>query len=153
MAVTITPCTGCPEATTLSFCGEAVFEDDQCLVPGVPSTATVAVTVEPQDFNVELACCGIAVVCGTLQKTIAVTSGGATTTRTFHLPVQVDVKLPDDIDFQEPLTPDNLTIASVDVCSGCFRLLCPTISGGTTVFHDIKEKDILLFEFTFTPTP
>ncbi|ERI90502.1 hypothetical protein HMPREF1982_03868 [Clostridiales bacterium oral taxon 876 str. F0540] len=165
MAVVLTPCT-CPQPALapIQFAGEpAVVENEICLVEGIPTNATniTVSVVDPLILNptspnlvIELVCCDLVVVCGFIRKIITYTpaGGGTPVTITRDVPVQIPVRIkcPDDTDVL--LTPDNLSITNARVCTGCFKLSAQCASGtGTPVFHKLREKEILLFEFTYTP--
>lgn len=167
MAVVLTTCT-CPQPAVapIQFTGEpAVVENDIWLVGGIPTNATnitVSVTdpliLDPLNPNlvIELICCDLVVVCGFIRKTITYTpaGGGAPVTITRDVPIQVPVRLRGLDDTDLLLTRDNLSITAARVCTGCFKLLAQCITdgaAGTAAFHKLREKEILQFEFTYTP--
>ncbi|MBL4938424.1 hypothetical protein JK636_22180 [Clostridium sp. YIM B02515] len=143
MAVTITPCVGCPvsELENQRFCGEAVIEDELCFVPGIaPANIRSVVILDPvlSNFRVELVCCNLIVVCGMLTKRITFAD-----CRTFDQDIVFQANIPAEIDVAEELTTDEWTVTGVEVCSGCFTLLCATLDGR---FHKLREKDIVLIQ-------
>jgi hypothetical protein len=148
MAV-IFPCPGdCPIQDR--FCGEAVIESELCFVPSILNPVSIEVTV--QNATVEFVCCNMVVVCGTLRKELVFGPGTTSTVRL--VPFQVHVPI-DCNEVSVPLTADNLIVNAAALCGGCFRALCPVTDrfGTITGYHKIKEKDVFLFEFLYTPAP
>lgn len=159
MAVFLTAC-NCPEAIPETLCAvePAVVESEFCIPGGIPQNATNLQVFFPDatlplgTLAIELICCDLVVVCGYITKRVSYTStAGTTVTRDFNVPIQAQVKVNNPTNI--PLSTNNLSIASATVCNGCFRLLsaCVDPTNGTVVFHRLREKDILQFEFAFRP--
>lgn len=147
MSVTITPCNGCPvsELENQRFCGEAVVEDEICFVPGIFAADIASVVIlDPilANFRVELVCCNIIVVCGMLTKQVTLTSGEVITED-----IVFQANIPAEIDFPEEVDPAEWFVSGVEVCAGCFTLLCASTNGS---FHKLREKDIVLIQVSHT---
>jgi hypothetical protein len=169
MAITIIPeCTNnCPACGdgNYNFCGVDTVESEICLVPAIstdPRVNTITVTVDANagDFNIELICCNLIVVCGFITKTVVITSvaTGAVITKRKRIPVQI--KVPAEICDVASLDSSILwDITGVEVCTGCYTLTCPTTNldeFGNVMYHKLVEKDIIGIQVDRTvpiPTP
>ena len=147
MSVRIFPCNGCPvsELENQRFCGNAVVEDEICFVPGIfPTDIASVVILEPDlnNFRVELVCCSVIVVCGMLTKQVTLTSG-----RVITEDIVFQANIPVEIDFPEEVDPAEWAVTGVEVCAGCFQLLCASPNG---TFHTLREKDVVLIQVSST---
>lgn len=130
-----------------NFCGSDTVESEICFVPGVAANAiTVEVDVDPTNFQIELICCNLIVVCGFITKRVLVTpTVGTPFTKTKDIPVQI--KVPAEICDVASLTIDsNWSVTGVEVCTGCYALTCPTATPdefGNVLYHKLIEKDII----------
>ncbi|MFL0247929.1 hypothetical protein [Candidatus Clostridium stratigraminis] len=147
MEVKITPCKACPtsELENQRFCGEVVIEDEICFVPGITYSDIASVVILKPDlknFKVELVCCSVIVVCGMLTKKVTLKSGKIITQD-----IVFQANIPAEIDFPEEINPAEWRVSGVEVCAGCFRLLCASAHG---TFHKLREKDIILIQVSST---
>ena len=128
----------CKEKNKCKFCGKAVIDSEICFVPAVnTATASVSVSINPDNFKVELVCCDLIVVCGFITKTVAFTDG----TPTAKKDILVQVNVPANIDGFDEVDPEKWTVTKTEVCTGCFNFTCP--NGDSTLFHKLVEKDII----------
>lgn len=150
MAVAITPCNACPvsELENQRFCGEVVIEDEICFVPGITYSEIASVVIlEPNlnNFRVDLVCCSVIVVCGMLTKQVTLKSG-----KIIKQDIVFQANIPVEIDFREEVAPAEWKVSGVEVCAGCFRLLCASTNG---TFHKLREKDVVLIQVSSVEPP
>jgi hypothetical protein len=147
MSIEIKECTSCPIPREQVFCGQAVIEDDFCLVPGIPKPERVIVEPCAETFKIELVCSNLAVVRGIIRKKIILPE--SIECRPIIHDFAFQANIPVAIISSTPISPCNLTVTGIEVCAGCYKLLNPSIVGCNTIFHKIKEKDILAIELTY----
>jgi hypothetical protein len=150
MSVEIFPCNGCSvsELENQRFCGEVVVEDELCFVPGISSCDIDKVVILEPDlckFRVELVCCSVIVVCGMLTKVVTLKSK-----KTIIQDIVFQANIPVEIDFPEEVNPAEWIVSGVEVCTGCFQLLCAT---SNNKFHKLREKDVVLIQVSSTEPP
>lgn len=120
------------------FCGKAVVDSEICFAPAVnPAKASVSVSIDPDNFKVDLVCCDLIVVCGFITKTVAFTDD----TPTAKKDILVQINVPANIDGLDDVDPEKWTVTRAEVCTGCFNFTCP--SGDADLFHKLVEKDII----------
>lgn len=154
---TIFECTnGCPACGpgNYSFCGSDTVESEICLVPSIDreDIARVEVEVLPENFNVELVCCNLIVVCGFITKRVFRVNPNP------ELPpiqikekdIPVQIKVPAEICNPAFLNPAQWDVTGVEVCTGCYTLTCPDNIDNDN-FHRLIEKDILLVQVDSLP--
>jgi hypothetical protein len=160
--VTIPVCeTGCPcGAGNYNFCGQGIVESEICFVPSIDENTIerVDVEVDPMNFQVELICCNLIVVCGFITKKVYIVNvgGDPILLKTKDIPVQINV--PAEICDADSLQINTLwAVTGVEVCTGCYTLTCPTAPttpSTTTKFHKLIEKDIIAVQVDRTaPLP
>ena len=176
--MSITLC-DCPykELKNFRFCGSDVIESEICFVPAVKEEdikdAMVTVSVDPDDFKIELVCCNLIVVCGFITKKVTYrkdrmgdglsldsAESGFHSIEIAEKDISVQIKVPVNIYKEEDLDIDEWIVAGVEVCSsGCTNLVCPgkSITGPRQVvpdgqghdgndkktYHKLIEKDIV----------
>lgn len=133
----------CIELENYNYCGSDTVEGEICFVPGVdPVTITkVEVTVDSDNFSVELVCCNLIVVCGFITKKVF----GASAVRpikTKDIPVQI--KVPAEICNPDYLVERAWKVTGAEVCTGCYTFACVDKNEAEeTIYHKLIEKDIV----------
>jgi hypothetical protein len=147
MSVIIKECVDCPveRLKNQTFVGEAVVEHELSLIPSLSrdDIECVEVFADPDNFKVELVCCNLIVVCGFATKIIKPKCG-----KTIKQDFAFQAKISAEINDPMALKADKWKVTGVEVCDGCYTLLCPAAPAPCepTRFFKLREKDIFLFE-------
>jgi hypothetical protein len=146
MAVEINECNGCHTPSKQVFCGHVVIEDELCLVPGISRPDKVKIEPLFNTFKVEFVCFDLVVVCGIIRKKIYL---GCYSQQPIIHEFAFQASIPVNIESSVPIKPYDVTVTGVEVCDGCYKLLSPTVVDCKTIYHKIKEKDVLAIEVTY----
>jgi hypothetical protein len=144
----IRECVSCPTPREQVFSSQVVIEDEFSLVPGIPRPEKVKIKPLFDTFKVELVCGDVVVVCGIIRKIIVLPECVCRKPIIHDFAFQATI--PVSIDSQVPVSPCDIKVTGVEVCTGCFKLLDPTREGCKEIFHKIREKDIIRIQVTFT---